>query len=174
MKYLLKKLVVVSLFFAHLLPAKGQQPSVTDKITIEGQVKKEITFTLKDIETLAPKNIPDVTITNHKGESRGTLTNAKGILIKELLEKAVLATDNPKLYSSFYFTFVASDGYKVVYSWNEIFNSPTGDHIYVVTSIQNEPLQQMSSRILVVTPSDFKTGRRFIKYLRKIIVGSVQ
>ena len=113
-------------------------------------------------------------ITNHIGEPHGTSKQIKGILVKELLKDIELKEDNPKLLSEFYFTFIASDNYKVVYSWNEIFNSSTGDHLfYIVASIEGESLKDMRSRILVVTPTDYKTGRRYIKALSKIVVDRV-
>ena len=86
----------------------------------------------------AAKTIPDLAIMNQKGMPGGLLKHAKSVLIKDLPEKVALNRKDPKLYSSYYFTFAASDGYRVVYPGNEIFNSPIGNNLYMVTSIQNE------------------------------------
>lgn len=146
----------------------------TNEFPVTGWVKKEMTVTRKDIEKLPAKDIPDVIITNHKGESHGSLKQLKGVLLKDVLKDMELKEDNPKLFSEFYFTFTASDNYKVVYSWNELFNSLTGDNIFIVTSIDSESLQQMHNRILIITPTDYKTGRRYIKCLSKITVSRVE
>ena len=167
----MKKLVTIILVTISLGVWGQNAITPTNEFTVTGLVKKEVTITLKDIEKLESRTIPDMTVTNHKGESRSILKKAKGILIKDLLKNIALKEDNLKLFSEFYFTFTASDNYKVVYSWNEIFNSPTGDHLYIITSLDGEPLQDMRSRILIITPTDYKTGRRYIKGLSKIVVG---
>ncbi|WP_447642784.1 MULTISPECIES: molybdopterin-dependent oxidoreductase [Chitinophagaceae] len=166
----------LTLFFLLLsFSAFGQKKiDATNQIEVTGLVKKDITITLKDIEAQPSRTIPNMTVTNHQGETRSELKQIKGVLVKDLLKDVELKEDNLKLFSEFYFTFVASDGYKVVYSWNEIFNSPTGDNLYIVTSVDGEPLQDMHSRILAITPTDFKTGRRHIKCLGKIVVSRTE
>ncbi len=101
-------------------------------------------------------------ITNHLGEPRKTLQGLEGIRVRDLLE---LKEDNPKLFSEFYFTFKAADDYKVVFSSNELFNSPTGDQVFIITSRDGKKLEEMEDRILVISSSDFKTGRRHLKFL---------
>jgi hypothetical protein len=168
----MKKLISI-IFILVSLTIFGQKKDIkpTDGFSVTGEVKKELNFTMSDVEKLQPKTISDVTITNHLGEARGTANNLSGILLRDLLNDIEFNTDNPKLLSEFYLTFVASDNYKVVYSWNEIFNSPTGENLFLITSKDGKQLAEMDERILVITPTDYKTGRRNIKGLQKIIVG---
>lgn len=142
----------------------------TNDFVVTGRIKKELEFTLADIEKYPSKTIGDVIITNHLGEPRGTAKQLTGILVKDILKDLELKEENPKRFSEFYLTFVAVDNYKVVYSWNEIFNSPTGDHLFLVTSRDGKMIKDMRERILILTPTDFKTGRRHIKGLSKILV----
>jgi len=137
------------------------------------KVKKDLKFTLADIEKFPSKTIGDVVITNHLGEPRGTARQLTGILVKDLLKDLELKEESPKRFSEFYLTFVAVDNYRVVYSWNEIFNSPIGDNLFVITSRDGKKVKDMNERILIVTPTDFKTGRRHIKGLSKILVERV-
>ncbi len=145
----------------------------TDKFVVTGQVSKELEIKLSDLDNYSSQQIDDLIITNHKGEPRDTLRQMKGILLKELLDTLELKESNPKLYSEFYLVFIASDGYKVVYSWNELFNAPTGDHVFVVTSKAGQSAAQMKERLLVITPTDYRTGRRHIKSLSQIRVERV-
>ncbi len=145
----------------------------TNNFVVTGQIKKELNFTLTDIEKYPSKTIGDVTITNHLGEPRGTAKQLTGILIKDLLKDLELNEESPKRFSEFYLTFVAVDNYKVVYSWNEIFNSPTGDNLFLITSKDGKKFKEIEERILILTPTDFKTGRRYIKGLSKILVKRV-
>lgn len=170
----MKRLATIVLLLSSLTVWGQKKIAPTNELLVTGLVKKEVKFTLKDIEKLPSENIPDIAITGHNGEIRSSLKQTKGVLIKGLLKNIELKEDNPKLFSEFYFIFIASDDYKVVYSWNEIFNSPTGNHLYIITSVAGKPLKDLKNRILVLTSSDFKTGRRYIKCLSKIVVGRVE
>jgi hypothetical protein len=146
----------------------------TEQFTITGKVKTELKFTLADINGYPVVPIKNVTLTNHLGEVKGDIQNIKGVALKPLLEKIEFLTEKPKELSQFYLTFVASDGYKVVYSWNEIFNSETGNNLFIITEKGGKNLKDFEDRILTITTTDFKTGRRYVKALDKIIVGRVE
>jgi len=68
----------------------------------------------------------------------------------------------------------ASDGYKSVYSWNELFNSDIGNHVYLLTALNGKTLDQLDDRIAVVSLSDIFAGRRHLKGLTKIEVKKVE
>ncbi len=46
--------------------------------------------------------------------------------------------------------------------------------MYLVTEKAGKKISDMKDRILLVTTSDFKTGRRHIKALSRIIIGRVE
>ncbi|AYN67668.1 molybdopterin-binding protein [Euzebyella marina] len=164
------------IFFLLLLLSIEFQLSAqtTSSFSVVGEVEQTMSFSLTDIDDFNASDIKELEILNHKGEARGTASQLKGVLVKDLLADMKLKESNPKLYSEFYFTFAAIDGYKVVFSWNEIFNSPTGDNLYLVTSRDGKSLPEMEHSILIITTTDYKTGRRHIKGLSQIIVNRVE
>lgn len=165
--------IVGFVFCVH--PLLAQQGSlVTSEVIVSGEVRQELRITVADLEKRAAQPLPDVVITNHLGEPRGTARQLSGILVKDLLQPMELREENPKLFSEFYLTFIAADGYRVVFSWNEIFNSPTGEHLYLITARDGRSLREMTDRILVLTPTDFRTGRRHIRNLKSIVVARVR
>lgn len=169
----MKRLTILFLLITSLAVwgQKADQP--TNDFVVVGQIKKELKFTLDDIEKYPSKILGDVVITNHLGEPRGISKQLEGVLVKDLLKDLELKEESPKRFSEFYFTFVAIDNYKVVYSWNEIFNSPTGDNLFLITAKDGKKLKDMNERILILTSTDLKTGRRYIKRLSKILVERV-
>ena len=94
---------------------------------MNGKIKAPQTIRIEDLKKYKVSHLGDVSITNHKGEIHGTAKNLSGVLLKEILESIPLDTDNPKQFSEYYFVCRGSDGYKVVYSWNELFNTSTGN-----------------------------------------------
>ena len=95
----------------------------TENFSIEGKVKKEMTVSLADLSSYKSYSIDSIVITNHLGERRSTLKNVKGVLLKDILDKVEIDAETPKVLSEYYFVCIASDNYKVVFSWNEIFNN---------------------------------------------------
>lgn len=162
------------LFFGLLLIAivtNGQQIiPPTNQFTIDGSVKAPFTFQLKDAGNYKLVSIDSVAITNHLKEPRNTIKNLRGILLKDILAKVELNTDQPKLFSEFYFVCTASDNYKVVFSWNEIFNTATGNNLYIIIEKDGQSGEAVSDRIVLLSATDEATGRRFVKGLSRITV----
>lgn len=169
-----KNLSIFILMIIPLLQFAQSTEKATDNFTVIGLVKNDLKISVDDILQYKSIKIDDVQLINHAGENRKKLVKLEGVLIKDILKNMDLKEENPKLFSEFYFTFVANDGYKIVYSWNEIFNTSTGYHLYLITSKNGKDLKNMEDRILILTPSDFKTGRRHIKGLQKIIVNRAE
>jgi hypothetical protein len=143
----------------------------TTSFTVSGKVKSEKKIDLADLEKMTLLSIGDLVITNHKGEAKGTAKNMKGVRLRDVLKDITLDTDNPKIMSEYYFVATATDGYKVVFSWNELFNSSIGDTVYIVLEKDGKKVSDTEDSLLTVSTADIKTGRRFVKNLSAIIVG---
>ena len=147
----------------------GQKPIQTSEhFSISGLVKKEITVNLDDIKKLPTKEISNFVITNHLGEVKKEYKKLKVVSLKTILEKAEIDVPSPKELSECYLVFTATDNYKNVYSWNEIFNSEIGNNLFLVTQHEDFTIENMPERLLVISTTDFKTGRRHLKGLTKI------
>jgi hypothetical protein len=160
--------VICSCIFS-LCSAQVNIPT-TDAFHISGQIKSEKTVTLDDLHSYPSEHIPYVIITSHTGAVKDTLTGLKGVLLKSILADVEITSESPKLLSEYYVTLIASDGYKVVFSWNEIFNSGTGEYLYIILEEGGVPIQMLEERIPVVCASDFKTGRRYVQGLAQIVI----
>lgn len=169
----MKKIAFVLCLFVSTCCFAQSSVNPSENIKVTGEVEKEKTITIDELLSKPSAEIGDLTITNHTGEKRHTAQAMKGVPLKEVLSDVVFKTESPKYLSEFYFTLVATDGYKVVYSWNEIYNSPTGDNVYIITEKEGKSIKEMSDGILSVCASDFKTGRRHVKALNQIIVARV-
>ena len=146
----------------------------TNEFTIEGLVEHELVINLDSLKGYATESIDSVVITNHLGERKSVLKKIKVIPIKNFLDKAVIHVESPKQLSEFYIIFMAEDGYKVVYSWNEIFNNKVGQSIFIIAEKDGKSIANLDDRTAVFCHSDFMTGRRYVKSLKKIIVKRIE
>ena len=126
------------------------------------------------LDSFPKQALKDQMIYNHNGEIKDTIKNTKGVLLKTVLSKIEFLYDKPKELNEFYFVFVASDGYKIVFSWNEIYNTPVGDNLFLITESDGKKLKDIAQRIIVTSMGDLKSGRRFIKGLARIEVKRIE
>ena len=155
--------------------AFAQEPlKQTLSFSIGGQVKNASVITIDSLNSYAIKPIGDIKVTDHTGTFKHEDDQLKGVLLKDILIHSVLDANSPKLFSRFYFTCVGSDGYKVVYSWNELFNTEVGDNVYILLEKNGVKADKMPESLQMASMLDFKTGRRFLHNLDKIIVSEVQ
>ena len=146
----------------------------TDSFIIQGKIKSELALTLSDLDTFPKSIIKDQIIYNQKGEPKDTVTNMKGVLLKSVLTPIEYVYDKPKQLNEFYFVLTGSDGYRVVFSWNEIYNTEAGNQFYIVTEKEGKTIKEMDERILFISTADLKAGRRYIKGLQAIEVRQLE
>lgn len=167
----MQKLFFVILAFLIINKASAQRAiEATNEFIIEGLIKKSIVVNIDSLKNYSTIKIDSVVITNHLGEKKSTLKNIAVIPLKNFLNKIEIETDRPKELSEFYFVFIASDGYKVVFSWNEIFNNKLGQEIYIIIERDGAKIENLDGRIAIFSRTDLMSGRRYVKGLKKIVV----
>lgn len=114
------------------------------------------------------QNIGDLKIVNHDGEFRRDYKELKGVLLTDILKNVEISVSAPRYLSECYIIMKATDGYSVVFSWNELFNTEIGLNVYVVMEADGKSLKNSTEKMLLVSSKDFKTGRRHVKGLKSI------
>ena len=168
--------ILILLFVTIVFSVSAQKENIptTENFTIEGRVKKSMTVSLADLSSYKSYSIDSIVITNHLKERKTSLKKVKAVLIKDILDKVEIDAENHKVLSEYYLVCIASDNYKVVFSWNEIFNSNTGKSVYILTGHDEKPASSLDNRIALVSSKDHMTGRRYVKGLQKIVIERVK
>ena len=163
-------------FVLIVFSASAQKENIptTESFTIEGKIKKSLTVALADLSAYKSHAIDSIVITNHLGEKRSTMKKVKAVLLRDILDKVEIDAENHKVLSEYYLVCIASDNYKVVFSWNEIFNSDVGKSVYIITGQDGNWAYVLDNRIALVSPKDQMTGRRYVKGLQKIVIERVK
>ncbi|MBC7552964.1 MAG: hypothetical protein H7257_03190 [Taibaiella sp.] len=156
------------------LQAQDNTVPSTEAFKITGAVENELNISIKDLLTFKQENLGDITLKNKRGKVKGEARGMKGVLLKTVLDSAHVHATKPKEYSELCISLIASDNYRNVYSWNEIYNTEVGDHVYIITEMDGKPIDLMPQRILVMSLADFNSGRRRLKGLERIEVKKVQ
>lgn len=134
---------------------------VTNQVQITGEVEHEATFTVDELRALGRRH--------GTAEGRGYV----GVRLLDVLGAAKIREDARHALRRTYVTAQASDGYTVVFSWGELFNSPLGTGVLVVFDRDGESLRDGEGQIALVSLADARPGIRHVKWLKRISVHRV-
>ncbi len=164
---LLLRSCLAALLFAFALAAHG---AMSDTLTVRGAVEHPLTLSVDDLRAFPAQQLAEVALTRQNGAEAGTLQNLKGVRLSDLVNKAVLVVKDHNDIKKMIVVATATDGYRVVFSWSEIFNSPAGDGMIVYFEKDGKPLGEDEGRIAMVSTKDTKTGPRHVKWLQTLEV----
>ncbi|WP_457288709.1 molybdopterin-binding protein [Pedobacter sp. UYP24] len=164
------KYLFIVLFSAMIFTIQAQE---SKQFVIDGKVKKPLTINLASLNNYKSISIDSMTVYNHLMQRKGSIKKVKGILLKDILNGVEIISESPKKLNEYYIVCKANDDYKVVYSWNEIFNTPMGDLVMILTSYETDPEKTQGGNIAMISPTDRATGRRFMKGLSSITIFQV-
>jgi cytochrome c551/c552 len=151
----------------------GSSRFVTEKMTVTGLVKNPLTLTVDDLRQFSPRHVGELPIVCQSGANLGKLENLGGVLLRNILDKAGIVSRSHNDFKKMAIIATASDDYKVVFSWSEVFNSPAGEEVIVFYERDGQPLGDDEGRIALVSAHDIRTGPRHVKWLKAIEVRKI-
>ena len=159
-------------YFIILLSLFGLSASAQESksFMISGRIKTPIAFDLTSFDAYEKVSLDSLVIYNHLMQRKSRIDHVKGVALKALLAKVEIDSPSPTLLSEYYLVCTASDGYRVVLSWNDVFNSKTANNFLILTSFDAIPAKAEKGNIALIAPGDEASGRRFVKGLSKITI----
>jgi DMSO/TMAO reductase YedYZ molybdopterin-dependent catalytic subunit len=145
---------------------------ISKLLEIKGEVESPLSLTIDSLKTMNVATIENFNVVCQSGATMKEDKTCKGVLLKDILEKAKLKQLNHK-DRNFYIVARATDNFKATFSWGEIFNNPTGDNVYVLFEENGQPIKKQGDMILICK-NDIKTGPRHVYWLKSIEVEKVQ
>ena len=162
-----KTALILSVLICSLVSIAQLKIASTDQFSVEDKGKTVASFSIDQSGNFESKNIGDVKTLSSKGEERNTRKNVSGILLKEVLKKITFSAASPKELNKYIFLLEATDGYKVVLSRNEVFNT---ENLYLITESNGISIGQSPDRIEILALSEPGKGHIYIKGLKKITI----
>lgn len=145
---------------------------ITTKVAVKGLVEHPLVISLSNVSHFNPETHKNYPIIGSTGETKKVLKSFKGVSLKRILDSAKIIMPKPKEKGKYYISVKASDGYTSLYSWNEIFNNPTGDHVFLIYEVDGAPIKEDGTFIMICS-NDKITGARHVKWVETIEVGKL-
>ena len=170
-----RRAFVGALLFASLntlaLAAPVADARLSEQLNVTGLVKTALHLSVEDVRAMSSAaGKGDIPLVCESGADKGVLKQIRGIPLKTLLDKAQLDIRHPLDARRMVVVAKGTDGYRVVYSWGELFNSPEGDQVLVYVEREGQPLGADEGRFALVPMHDLRTGARQVKWLESIEV----
>jgi hypothetical protein len=143
------------------------QPST--QVTLSGALRQTLTL---DAATLAAAPAGDIGsfLQTRSGEGAETRGTVRGVRLRSLIERAGLAAGGRDGWKTLVVVATATDGYRAVFSWPEIANTPVGDGVLVLFERDGQPLPAREGAIALVSTTDRMLGARHVRNLARIEV----
>jgi len=153
------------------LTAEDSLKLVNHQIEVKGEVEFPLRLTVDSLRKMKVVTIDNLKITGKNGEVKREIKACKGVLLKDILEKAKIKQEDHK-DRNFYIVARASDDYKATFSWAELFNNPTGENAYILFEENGKPVK--NGEMIAICQNDTRTGPRHVYWLKSIEVYKVE
>jgi len=140
-------------------------------IEVKGEVEFPLQLTVDSLKKMKVTTIDNFKILGKNGEVKREVKTCKGVLLRDILEKAKIKQTDHK-DRNFYIVERASDDYKATFSWAELFNNPTGENAYILFEENGKPIK--NGEMIAVCKNDVRTGPRHVYWLKSIEVYKVK
>ena len=144
---------------------------INHEIKVTGEVEFPLALNVDSLKKMKVITIENFKVVGQSGAVKKDLKTSKGVLLKDILEKAKIKQSGHK-DRNFYIVARASDDYKATFSWAELFNNPTEENVYVLFEENGKPLKR--GEMILISTNDIKTGPRHVYWLKSIEVYKVR
>lgn len=140
-------------------------------LTVSGKVEHPL-----QLDTIAVRGYPadQVVTLTLPGRAPGDKASVvRGVRLKAVLDKAKLVVTDHNTAKKTVVIATARDGYAVVFSWSELFNSPAGDSVLVLFERDDKALPDAEGPLALISATDIDTGARHVKWLERVEVKQI-
>ena len=154
------------------IAAEDSADHMSHSIEVYGDVVHPMKLTMKDLQALPMHEGAAFDVVCQTGTKMSSTKSYKGVLLRDVLDKAELAQDDHK-DRNFYIVAQATDDYMATFSWGELYNHAIGDSTFILFEEDGAPIGAKGEFVLI-TATDKKTGPRHVFWLNGIGVHKVR
>ncbi len=150
-----------------LLATSSAFAADTPALTVSGKVEHVL-----KLDTIAVRGYPaDQVVTLTLPGDKPSVV--RGVRLKAFLDNAKLVVTDHNTAKKTVVIATARDGYAVVFSWSELYNSPAGADVLVLFERDDKALPAAEGPLALISGRDIRTGPRHVKWLERIEVKQI-
>lgn len=142
----------------------------TGGLRITGRVKEELVLSIEEVCGMETEEAKDIAVNCGEGTPVGRIESCRGVLLENVIGKASVLKEDHNDTKKMFIVASASDGYKAVFSWQEIFNTQIGGGVMVLVERDGKALCATTGGLELISLQDYFSGPRYVKGLETIEV----
>jgi hypothetical protein len=135
---------------------------------VTGRVRSPIEIDRETLCSMDIEEVEDIPIICGDGTPKGRIPSCKGVLLEQVLRRAELVREQDNDTKRMFIVARASDGYAVVFSWQEIFNTAVGEGVMILVEKNGRSFNGDRDGFELISVQDHFTGSRYVKDLETI------
>jgi DMSO/TMAO reductase YedYZ molybdopterin-dependent catalytic subunit len=141
-----------------------------NKLVVTGRVTRPLELGMEELRAMDTEEIADLMVICGDGDPKGNIRNCKGVLLEKIIDMADVIKEEHNDTKKMFIVVSAHDSYKVVFSWQEIFNTAVGGGVMILLERDGKPLDGEQGQLELISAEDYFTGSRYVKGLKNIEV----
>ena len=146
-------------------------PTSPAQLTVAGSVANPATYSVDDLKRMPVRELEDLRQIRADGAVVGggeRIRRYRGVLLRDVVSAAKPVEKERHDLRQSIVVATATDGYKAVFSWAELFLSPIGDGVLVIFERDGAALPGSEGPLALLSLRDTNPGPRHVKWLAKI------
>jgi hypothetical protein len=143
-------------------------------LRISGRVTAPLFLGIESLRSMDTQTTDDLPLHCGSGESKGRLGTCRGVLLSDIINNAEIVVTDHNDTKKMFVVAASDDGYKAVFSWQEIFNSSNGEGILVLLERDGTPLYEGCGKVDLLSARDYLSGPRYVKNLKSVEIVMVE
>jgi hypothetical protein len=140
-------------------------------VTVQGAGPTPGALTAADLRALPTTTLTQrQSVSSNQGAGSERSVMYSGHLLRDLLLNAGLGGPADRGARASVIEVVATDGYRALFSWGELFNTPIGDQVLVITQQDGKPLDPVAGPVALRSLADLRPGPRHVRNLCGVVV----
>lgn len=158
--------------FAHP-PTIALATLVSQTLAASEQVMNPLSLSVAALTEFPIQALAEIRVGGKRGEIQRVLKVSSVSNLLSCRTRHVLTSIDHDDLKRTYIVAIASDGYKALFSWNELYNSPLGEGVMVLFERQGQALGDDEGRIAMISTKDLHTGARHVRWLKELQVQKI-
>ena len=143
-------------------------------LTLQAPGAAVLAFSEADLDALPPIRLTQrLSVSSNASSATERSVVFGGVLLRDVLLKSGLAFAADRSARTMVVEAVATDGYRAVFSWGELFNGAAGDQVLVITTQDGQRLDTAAGPLALRSLGDLRPGPRHVRNLCAVIVRSL-
>jgi DMSO/TMAO reductase YedYZ molybdopterin-dependent catalytic subunit len=151
-----------------LAPAPAAVYTRAPHVSVGGWVRQPLRLNVQALSDFEQVHVPDFVLVCTVDGVHGGARPLRGVRLRELVQAAGPAFKERTDFKRVAVVAESREGYRALFSWNELFNAPLGDGVIVAWDCAEAPLPPRAGPFVVVSLQDRATGPRCVQRLASV------